>query len=95
MTIVFCFSSGDVAIIQLSSDTLSIEYQRGGGYGGGGNVTAGAGGGMETATGDGTAASSSPSSVEGGQVVRCDISIKGFHLQVRSSRNAPSPSPLT
>ncbi|CAN0099903.1 unnamed protein product, partial [Scytosiphon promiscuus] len=78
---VFRVLPGNVAIIQLSSDTLSIEYQKGGGYGGSGGVPAGAHGGMEMSTSDVTAASSSPSSVEGEQIVRCDISIKGFHLQ--------------
>lgn len=78
----FSFSSGDVAVIQLSSDTLSIEYQRRGtGEDGGGAETVG--GGMETKTGAGNeGVGDSPSSVEGEQVVRCDISIKGFHLQV-------------
>ncbi|CAN0370045.1 unnamed protein product [Pylaiella littoralis] len=73
--------SGDVAVIQLSSDTLSIEYQkRGTGEDDGGAEPVG--GGMKTATGVATkGAGDSPSSVEGEQVVRCDISVKGFHLQ--------------
>lgn len=69
--------SEDVAVIQLTSDTLSIEYQKGDG---------------EEATPIAAAAGGAPriggaSSVEGEQVVRCDISIKGFHFQVNKPRH--------
>ncbi len=80
--ITFLFS-GNVAVIQLSSDTLSIEHQRQRVAGDGG-VTNSVGGGEETAGGMTAEVGGSfpSSSTEGEQVVRCDISIKGFHLQV-------------
>lgn len=69
--------SENVAVIQLTSDTLSIEYQKGDGEGltplaGAAGVAPGTGGAF---------------SVEGEQVVRCDISIKGFHFQVSEPRH--------
>lgn len=76
--------SGNVAVIQLSSDTLSIEYQRQGVAGDGGGTSMGSG--AETAggvTAEVGGSFPSSSSMEGEQVVRCDISIKGFHLQVK------------
>lgn len=78
-----CFVSGNVAVIQLSSDTLSIEYQKQGtaGGGGGGKIIGGGLGASAAAATEGGSASS----VEGEQSVRCDISIKGFHLQVTIS----------
>lgn len=80
------FLSGDIAVIQLSSDTLSVEYQKQG-------VVAEAkmtGGGTEASTrtvAEGGGGSPSSPAVEGEQVVRCDISIKGFHLQVLTCLN--------
>lgn len=67
-----------MAVIQLTSDTLSIEYQR---------VSRASSGGLlgdisGSAAADGVDANGNDSSVEGEQVVRCDISVKGFHLQV-------------
>lgn len=87
-----CFSrflSGNVAVIQLSSDTLSIEYQKQGvaGDGGGAKMIGGGTDAAARATTEGGGGSPSSSSVEGEQVVRCDISIKGFHLQVLTSLN--------
>lgn len=62
-----------MAVIQLTSDTLSIENQRANGRGG-------AIGDFSGSDGDG-----GDFSLEGEQVVRCDISVKGFHLQVYHS----------
>lgn len=74
--------SGNVAVIQLTSDTLSIEYQKGGGQGlgtsscsMGTDVTSSAKGGDDVA-------------VQEKQEVRCDIRVKGFHLQVRAEKVA-------
>lgn len=81
------FLSGNVAVIQLSSDTLSIEYQKRGAAGDGGGAKI-IGLGTEATAGaatDGGIGSPTSSSVEGEQVVRCDISIKGFHLEVLTS----------
>lgn len=76
------FRSGNVAVVQLSSDTLSIEYQREGEGGGGGRSSNSIGGGLATATTGAAIEGGNSSTVEGEHVVRCDISIKGFHLQV-------------
>lgn len=69
--------SENVAVIQLTSDTLSIEYQKGDGEESAPLAAAAVG-----APGIG-----GDSSVEGEQVVRCDISIKGFHFQVSKPRH--------
>lgn len=79
---IFLFS-GNVAVIQLSSDTLSIEYQRQGVAGGSGGINAVGDGAEMTGVVTAEVGGSFPSSsTEGEQVVRCDINIKGFHLQV-------------
>lgn len=71
-------------MIQLTSDTLSIEYQRAGGVGGGNGDLAGSGDGKLGLSKSVDIGGESLS--EGEQVVRCDISVKGFHLKVSQDR---------
>ncbi|CAM9668740.1 unnamed protein product, partial [Ectocarpus sp. 12 AP-2014] len=73
--------SGNVAVVQLSSDTLSIEYQREGEGSGGGGSNKPISSGMPTATKGAAIEAGNSSTVEGEHLVRCDISIKGCHLQ--------------
>lgn len=79
-------------MIQLTSDTLSIEYQREAGSSSSPGVASRSAVAGLAAVGN-IGAIGTDSSVEGEQVVRCDINIKGFHLQVTHPAKAPRATP--